>query len=70
MNKKTIAIVGFGRFGKTLYRLLKDDFELLIISRKNAKDIVKSEVIFYCVPISIFESVIKSHKNILKIIIF
>ena len=55
---------------KLLKRLLEDDFELTIIDRKNAGEIVKSEVIFYCVPISSFESVIKSHKNILKIVIF
>lgn len=28
-----ISIVGFGRFGKTLYRLLKDDFSIVIYSR-------------------------------------
>jgi prephenate dehydrogenase len=27
---QTVSIVGFGRFGKTLYRLLKDDFEISI----------------------------------------
>ncbi|PIP63183.1 hypothetical protein COW98_00020 [Candidatus Roizmanbacteria bacterium CG22_combo_CG10-13_8_21_14_all_35_9] len=63
---RTVAIVGFGRFGKTLYRLLKDDFELVIIGRENAADIVKSDVIFYCVPISSFESVIRSHKKYFK----
>ncbi len=64
MNK--VAIVGFGRFGKTLKRLLEEDFELTIIDRKNAGEIVKSEVIFYCVPISSFESVIESHKKYFK----
>ncbi len=63
---KKVAIVGFGRFGKTLYQLLKDDFELIIIDRKNVADIVKADVIFYCVPISNFESVIKSHKKYFK----
>lgn len=63
---KTITIVGFGRFGKTLYQLLKNDFKLIIISRKNIKDIVKADVVFYCVPISSFESVIKSHKKYFK----
>ena len=33
MNK--VAIVGFGRFGKTLYRLLKDDFEIVLFNRSN-----------------------------------
>lgn len=30
---KKIAIVGFGRFGKTLYRLLKDDFDITVFNR-------------------------------------
>ena len=63
---KKVAIVGFGRFGKTLKRLLDQDFELTIINRKNAEEIVNSEVVFYCVPISTFESVIKSHKKYFK----
>jgi arogenate dehydrogenase (NADP+), plant len=60
---KTVAIVGFGRFGKTLGKLLRDDFNLIIINRNNASDIMKTDVVFYCVPISSFESVIKSHKK-------
>lgn len=63
---KKIAIVGFGRFGKTLYRLLKGDFNIVIIGRNNASNIVNCDVIFYCVPISAFESVIKSHKKYFK----
>lgn len=61
-----VAIVGFGRFGKTLERLLENDFELTIINRDNAKDIMKADAVFYCVPISSFESVIKSHKKYFK----
>ena len=30
MQKKNISIVGFGRFGKTLYRLLQDDFTITL----------------------------------------
>ncbi len=63
---KKIAIVGFGRFGKTLHRLLKEDFEVIIINRKSAADIVKAEVIFYCVPISGFGRVIRAHKRYFK----
>ncbi len=63
---KTVAIVGFGRFGKTLQRLLKNDFELVIVGKDNAKDIAKADAVFYCVPISSFESVIKSHKKYFK----
>ena len=63
---KKVAIVGFGRFGKTLKRLLGKDFDLTIIDRNNPEDIAKADVIFYCVPISSFESVIKSHKKYFK----
>ena len=78
---KTISIIGFGRFGRTLYRLVKDDFKTTIwdieeISpkeidsnttiAKNLEDVYKSEVIFYCVPISSFEKVIAEHKKHFK----
>lgn len=63
---KKVAIVGFGRFGKTLKNFLENDFKLIIISKKNAVDIVNSDVIFYSVPISSFESVIRSHKKYFK----
>lgn len=74
-----VSIIGFGRFGKTLYRLLKDDFKIVIYNRseinkkeiykkntlisKNLEEVYKSEVIFYAVPISEFEQVLKSHKK-------
>ena len=32
-----ISIIGFGRFGKTLYRLLKDDFAVVLYSRSGIK---------------------------------
>lgn len=60
---KKIAIVGNGRFGKTLQRLFGGDFELRIIGRHNPHEIVDSDVIFYCVPISQFDSVIRSHRE-------
>jgi prephenate dehydrogenase len=35
---KKVTIIGYGRFGKTLYRLLKDDFDVTIYKRtKNAE---------------------------------
>lgn len=34
---KKISIVGFGRFGKTLYRLLKDDFAITLYNRSEIK---------------------------------
>ena len=78
---KKVSIIGFGRFGKTLYRLLKDDFSITIYNRssldlssvdrnitiaKTISKIYESEIIFYCVPISSFESVIKTHKKYFK----
>lgn len=78
---KTVSIIGFGRFGKILYRLLKDDFIITVYRRnpltsedrnllgKTAKfstdltEVYKSEVIFFAVPISSFDSVIKQHKK-------
>lgn len=31
--KKSVSIIGFGRFGKTLYHLLKDDFTVTLFNR-------------------------------------
>lgn len=31
---KTVSIIGFGRFGKTLYKLIKDDFNVIIYDKK------------------------------------
>src|ERR1039458_6382277 len=75
-----ITIIGFGRFGRTLYRLLKDDFEVVIYDSggvypahvelghnatitEDEAEAYKSDVIFYAVPISEFESVIAAHKK-------
>jgi arogenate dehydrogenase (NADP+), plant len=64
-----VTIIGYGRFGQTLERLLKDDFELTIYKRKGDIPLEKayeSEVIFYAVPIASFEEVIMAHKKYLK----
>ncbi|MFA5995984.1 MAG: prephenate dehydrogenase/arogenate dehydrogenase family protein [Patescibacteria group bacterium] len=75
----TVAIVGFGRFGKTLYQLLKYDFKIVLfdtnkavfynyktelntIIAKTLKEIYTAPTIFYAVPISSFEPIIKAHK--------
>ncbi|NOY15066.1 MAG: prephenate dehydrogenase/arogenate dehydrogenase family protein [bacterium] len=34
-EQKTVSIIGFGRFGQTLYRLIKDDFEEIIVYRRS-----------------------------------
>ncbi len=71
---KTVAIVGFGRFAKTLVRLFNGDFSLSIYSRRkhravsyhgakfvNERDIFKSDVIVYAVSIRAFEEVVRRH---------
>lgn len=72
---KTVTIIGFGRFGQTLYRLIKSDFDVTIYSRKPIKQIhatnnlekaYNSDIIFFAVPISSFENVIKTHKKFFK----
>jgi arogenate dehydrogenase (NADP+) len=74
MSNKKVTIIGFGRFGKTLYELIKDDFDVTIYQRKqneksdlpittDLKKAYESEVIFFAVPIQKFASVIKAHKN-------
>ena len=62
---KKIAIVGFGRFGKTLERLLEGEFEVGIFHHdSNPKELFGfAQTIFYCVPIDSFESIIKKHKS-------
>ncbi len=76
----TIGIIGFGRFGKTLYKLLHDDFIVKIfdtdkhafdgfkkrqntIIAKNLAELYTSDVIFFAVPIHLFESIIATHKH-------
>lgn len=78
---KKVSIVGFGRFGKTLFRLLKDDFHITLYDKvrinpvdtnkntiiaRSINEVYKNEIIFYCVPISAFEKVISAHKKYFK----
>lgn len=62
-----VSIVGYGRFGQTLYRLLKDDFDVVVYDKGTGKgdlgEIYASDTVFYAVPISEFESVISEHKQ-------
>lgn len=61
---KKIAIVGYGRFGKTLNRLFDGEFEVGIFHHDSPpKEIFSfSKTIFYCIPIESFEQIIKKHK--------
>jgi len=60
-----IAIIGYGRFGKTLHRLLLNDFNVYIFHHdSNPTELFqKVKVVFYCVPIESFERIIKHHKK-------
>ena len=71
-----VGIIGFGRFGKLVARILKsklEDVHILVFARKRKKlgtnrgiefasldEVCNSDVIIPCVPISSFEEVIKS----------
>src|SRR3989338_13120 len=75
-----IGIVGFGRFGEVLASVLKDDFKVLVYDIKDQKKkaermgvhflslekILECDTIFYAVPISKFEGVLKSHLQYFK----
>lgn len=76
---KKVAIIGYGRFGKTLHRLIKNDFDVVIYSRAasspkpktdnttaDLKTVYRADTIFYCVPIHLFEEVIKEHRPYIK----
>jgi prephenate dehydrogenase len=73
-----ISIVGYGRFGKTLCRILKDDFEVTIYDKqtidnaglspttiiaKDVGEVYKNDAIFFAVPIDSFEKIISDHKK-------
>ena len=76
---KKISIVGFGKFGRVLYKLLKDDFAITLYSKNKIKkdasftsvtsittsieEVYQSDAIFYAVPIESFEKVIAAHKK-------
>lgn len=79
-----VSIIGYGRFGRLLASILKDDFELLVYDPAGSAPDAKSgaqksdavrlvelkqalgaDVIFYCVPISSFENVIREHATLL-----
>jgi prephenate dehydratase/prephenate dehydrogenase len=84
MKNKNIGIIGFGRFGKTLYRLLRDDFKMVVYDTDSnllsnfkfragsgGTEVVqevfeKCRIIFYAIPIPVFESVIKEHRIYLQ----
>ncbi|MDR0292212.1 MAG: prephenate dehydrogenase/arogenate dehydrogenase family protein [Elusimicrobium sp.] len=76
---KKVSIIGFGRFGKVLYKMLEKYFDVTVYDKdknafkdykikpaKNIAEVFESDVIFYAVPINKFEKTIKEHKNYFK----
>ncbi|HEY9778337.1 MAG TPA: prephenate dehydrogenase/arogenate dehydrogenase family protein [Planktothrix sp.] len=75
---KTVAVIGFGRFGQLWASILRSDFNVLVHDSskeqvEQAKDTdgqfvelqraLSADVIFYCVPISAFEATIVAHRD-------
>lgn len=65
---KKIAIIGYGRFGKLLRSILEKDFSIVIYDPKlgfkaELKDVYNTDAVFFCVPISQFENVIKAQQR-------
>ena len=74
MAHQQISIIGFGRFGKILYKLLKNDFAVVLYDKKpvkggakNLKQVYESDVIFYAIPIENFKSTIAAHKKYFRL---
>ena len=81
-NTVQIGIIGFGRFGRLVARILKSKFadvHILVFARKRKKlgisqgvefasldEVCNSDVVIPCVPISSFEEVIKSIRGKIK----
>lgn len=79
-KKKTVGIIGFGRFGQLLAGLLRDDFDVAVSDRSDrsadAKRIGVSyvpvtesagkDIVILCVPISEMEAVLEEIKPHLK----
>jgi prephenate dehydrogenase len=74
--KKSVGVIGFGRFGQLWASILKSDFDVWVYDENEAlaslaKDVgveflplkmaLKADYIYYCVPISAFEDTVKEH---------
>jgi len=72
----TVAVVGFGRFGRLWASMLREDWDLAVhdsapelreeaaaqgFSSVSLRSALASDVIFYCVPISAFEATLRDH---------
>ena len=78
MRFDTIAIIGVGRFGRLLAEILGEDFEVLIHGRRavevppgaryraaTLEEALAADAVFYSVPISSFEQVLRAHLPLL-----
>ncbi len=65
--KKSVGIIGFGRFGKLLYRVLEPDFDVQVYDvdeaahagwakRASLPEVARAQTIFLCVPIHQLET--------------
>jgi prephenate dehydrogenase len=72
----TVAVIGFGRFGRLWASMLREDWTLVVhdsapalqeeaaaqgFSAVALQPALSSDVIFYCVPISAFEATLREH---------
>ncbi len=56
-----VGIIGYGRFGRLLHALLKDDFEMHIFDRNNLLiPVTECDAVFLCVPIRHLRTVLNT----------
>lgn len=80
-NNPTISIIGFGRFGKVLLKLLQDDFRVTLFQRhpivtsslpKNTRVAIsiekafENDVVFFATPIESFAEIIHTNKQFFR----
>ena len=75
LMKKTIGIIGFGRFGRLAARYLKKDFSIFVYDKFpvedrdgefkeiSLKEICRKNIIIICVPVSSFEELLIEIKD-------
>jgi len=70
MKKKKVGIIGFGNFGRFLYKHLKPYFLLSVyeksIKKNTLESVIKSDIIILAVPVSSFENVLKKISPLLN----
>ena len=70
MKKKKVGIIGFGNFGKFLYKHLNPYFQLSVYDKSIKKNtlefVIKSDIIILAVPVSSFETVLKKISSMLN----